>query len=69
MSRTLKNKQHETLRAKLPNGKVQYLLVERDPIAKVVKILARATSDALIEKAGQRVHDTLCDYSCTRNKP
>ena len=51
MSRTWKDKRHETLRAKLPNGKVQYLLVERDPIAKVVKILSRATDDTLIEKA------------------
>ena len=51
MSRTWKDKRHETLRAKLPSGEVQYLFVERDPIAKVVKILSRATDDTLIEKA------------------
>ena len=42
MTGTWKDKRQETLRAKLPNGEVQYLLVERDPIAKVVRILSRA---------------------------
>ena len=41
MSRTWKDKRLETLRARLPNGKVQYLLVERDPVKNVVKILDR----------------------------
>ena len=41
MSRTWKDKRLETLRARLPNGKVQYLLVERDSVKNVVKILDR----------------------------
>ena len=41
MSGTWKDRRHETLRARLSNGEVQYLFVERDPITNVVKILSR----------------------------
>jgi len=68
LTRTWKDKRHETLRAKLPNGKVQRLLAERDPVAKVVKILSRITDDTLIEKADQHVHDNLCGYSQTAER-
>jgi hypothetical protein len=40
MPGTWKDKRYEALRAKLPNGEVQCLLVELDPVTKVVKILS-----------------------------